>query len=77
MTISEYITHLEQIKAANGDLEVFQGNTNTTLGCITPARMPQLKEIARLSGREHNARFTMVFDSVEKRSGRIIVYVGR
>lgn len=83
MTITEYVAELERLRATHGDIEVFQGCMNTTLEAISPARPPQIKEVAALFKREHNARsisYCELHDPVRyamRKTGRMIVYVGR
>jgi hypothetical protein len=76
MKLSEYVHHLQSMLSSHGDIEVFQGNSTSTVGAISPASPPKIKEVAILAQRERNARTTSSLDGPEKHSGRMIVYVG-
>jgi hypothetical protein len=77
MNITDFIRELEAIRASQGDLEVWQGDYNTTLCCVKPADVPVIRELAVLTPKERNNRYVLGFRDASKHSGKFIVVVGR
>ncbi len=77
MRISDLIAQLTTIKESSGDLEVYQGANNTTLGGVSKGMPPRVKELAILNKRESNPRIVYSVDKAEAKSGIMILYIGR
>lgn len=78
MTITEYISHLEAIRAEHGELLMVQQGMSTVSGAVTPAVPPKVKHMRNLNKRETQERIWIaVIDNPEQKSHVQVCYVGR
>jgi hypothetical protein len=75
--ISEYVKHMQDLATDFGDLEVFQGDYTMVMGAIRPAGLPRVKEVAKLLGGERQARYVVNEKDEVRRTGCMVVYVGK